>query len=111
MSCDEKFSAGSVVAAFLLGGAVGAGLAILFTPKSGPETRERLLERANYLRERAGEAADEVKEKAAGLLEKGKEFIEEKKTILESAIDAGKEAMEREKERFVSRFKKEGEEV
>ena len=111
MSCDEKFSAGSVVAAFLLGSAVGAGLAILFTPKSGPETRERLRERASYLREQASEAADEIKGKAASFMEKGKEFIGEKKAILESAIDAGKEAMEREKERFVSRFKKDEEEV
>lgn len=111
MSCDEKFSAGSVVAAFLLGGAIGAGLAILLTPKSGPETRERLLEKANYLRERASETAEEVKEKAASLVEKSKEFIEEKRAILESAIDAGKEAMEREKERFVSRFQKSEEEV
>ncbi len=108
MDCEERFSAGSIIAAFLLGGAVGAGLAILLTPTSGPETRERIRERAGYLRDQANDAADEIKERATNLLERGREFIGEKKTILESAIEAGKEAMEMEKERLMSKFKKEG---
>ncbi len=107
---DGRFSAGSVALAFLLGGAVGAGLAMLVSPRSGPETRELLRTKADVARDEAAKVADEVKEKAVELLEKSKELVEAKKAVVESALDAGKEAMEREKERLIAKLKKEEEE-
>ena len=111
MSCEEgHHSAGVVAVAFLLGGAVGAGLAMLLTPRSGPETRERIRDQASTVREEACRVADEVREKACDLLERSKGLVEEKKAILESALEAGKEAMEREKEHLMARIKQESEE-
>lgn len=108
MSCnDGRFSSGAVAIAFLLGGAVGAGLAVLLTPKSGPETRERIREQAYAVKGEAMKVADDVRDKAEELLEKSKEYVEEKKAILESALEAGKEAMEREKEKLLAKMKKE----
>jgi len=107
---EGRFSAGSVALSFLLGSAVGAGLALLVTPKSGPEARELIRGQATQAREEALKVADEVKEKAVELLEKSKEAVETKKAVLESALEAGKEAMEREKERLITKITKEEEE-
>ncbi len=101
---NGRYSAGGVALAFLLGSAVGAGLALLVAPKSGPETRELLKEQANVAKDEALKVADEVKEKASELLEKSKEVVEAKKSVLESALEAGKEAMEQEKERLLTKI-------
>ena len=106
---EGRFSAGSVALAFLVGGAVGAGLALLLTPKSGPEARELIKGQATAAREEALKVADDVKDKANELLEKSKEVVEAKKAVLESALEAGKEAMEREKERLIAKIQPEEE--
>ena len=47
MSEEERgYSAGSTLLAFFLGGLVGAGVALLIAPKSGPETRKIIKEYA-----------------------------------------------------------------
>ena len=104
---EGRYSAGCVAIAFLLGGAVGAGLATLLTPKTGPEVRDRIREQAYAARGEAHRVADEVRDKAGDLLDKSKEMIDQKKAVLESAYEAGKEAMAREKERLVAHMKSE----
>ncbi|NPA94627.1 MAG: YtxH domain-containing protein [Thermodesulfobacteria bacterium] len=102
---NGRFSGGSVALAFLLGSAVGAGLALLLAPKSGTETRELLKDQASVAKDEALKVADEVKEKATELIEKSKEVVESKKAVIESALEAGKEAMEKEKERLLTKIK------
>ncbi|MBW1931882.1 MAG: YtxH domain-containing protein [Deltaproteobacteria bacterium] len=104
---EGRYSAGCVAIAFLLGGAVGAGLATLLTPKTGSEVRSRIREQAYAVRGEAHRVADDVRDKAGDLLDKSKGVIEQKKAVLESAYEAGKEAMSREKERLVARMKSE----
>ena len=79
MSRDD--SAGSNIAVFLLGAVAGAVAGLLFAPKSGEETRERL---ADWL--------DERRERGAQLLRKAKGVVPEKKDQLAAAFKAGKEA-------------------
>lgn len=55
---------------FLLGVAVGAGVALLYAPKSGKETRR-------YIARKTGEARDALAETGERLLEKGRELGEE----------------------------------
>lgn len=86
---NNGYSAGSVILSFLLGGAVGAGLAILFAPQSGQATRQKI-------REFAGEMRDTVD----ATVEKGKDFFEEKKSAVVSAFEAGKKAYDKEKEKL-----------
>jgi len=98
---DEGYSSGSVLLSFLLGGVVGAGLALLFAPQSGSETRHKIRELADDVQEKSTEYVKQAKEKAASLVEEGKGYYDEKKSIIKSAVEAGKEAYEKEKEKYV----------
>ncbi len=97
---EGRYSAGSIFFSFLLGGIVGAGLTFLFAPKSGSETRQRIRELADDVRDKAKDYVEDVKGKVTTTLDKGKEFYEEKKSIITSAIEAGKEAYDKEKEKL-----------
>jgi gas vesicle protein len=90
------FSTGSVLLSFLLGGVVGAGLALLFAPQSGVETRRKIRELKDETIEKASGIASQVKERIVSTVEKGKDIVEEKKSALSAAIEAGKEAYEKE---------------
>jgi gas vesicle protein len=100
MNDDRGFSAGSVLLAFVLGGIVGAGIALLTAPQSGKETREKIREFADETKKKAGEYAGQVKDKFSSTIESGKHFVEEKKSLITSAIDAGKDAYAKEKEKL-----------
>ena len=88
---------GSKVSFFIVGLGVGALLGILFAPKSGEETREYLLERADESREYAQKKARELRERAEDLLERSKEIMSRQKESLSAAVEAGKDAYQREK--------------
>jgi len=71
---EGGFSAGSVLLSFLLGGMVGAGLALLLAPQSGVETRRKIRELTEEVKEK-----EEVKEEVEEIVEpKAEEKIEEK---------------------------------
>jgi gas vesicle protein len=97
---DEGGSSGSVLLSFLLGGVVGAGLALLFAPRSGHETRQKIKDLADDVKEKSTEYVNQAKEKATSLVEEGKCYYDEKKSILKSAVEAGKEAYVKEKEKY-----------
>jgi len=100
MSDDRGFCAGSILLAFVLGGVVGAGVALLTAPQSGRETREKIRELADDTRKKATEYAGDAKEKVSSAYEHGKHYVEDKKTLISTAIDAGKEAYTKEKEKL-----------
>jgi gas vesicle protein len=99
MRNDEGYGAISVMCSFLLGGIVGAGLALLFAPQSGREVRERISELAEDLKERTEDYVYRAKDTVSSKVQKGKELLGEKKSIIATAIEAGKEAYEKEKEK------------
>jgi gas vesicle protein len=82
--------------AFLLGGMVGAGLSLLLAPQAGTETRKRIREFADDVKEKATDYAGQAKEKVISNVDKAKGMYEEKKSALTAAIEAGKEAYEKE---------------
>lgn len=96
---DDGNSAGMVLLSFLLGGMVGAGVALLLAPKSGRETRQRIMDLADDVRDRAEDYYEHTKSGVSSTLDKGKDFFQEKKSIITTAVEAGKEAYEKEKER------------
>ena len=98
---ESGHSAGSLILAFFVGGVVGAGVALLFAPQSGKETRHKIKELADETKEKASEYTEQVKGKVTSTLGKGKELFEEKKSLVTTAISAGKEAYEKEKEKLV----------
>lgn len=100
MSDEQGVSAGTVLVSFVAGAAIGAGLALLYAPKSGREMRENIADLTEDAVDKIKEYAKEAQEKIKTVVEDGKETIVEKKSILASAIEAGREAMQKEKERF-----------
>jgi len=74
-------SAGSVFAAFVLGAATGAALALLFAPASGEETRRKL-----------GEQAREGRERAESFAREGRDFVNRQRDNMTSAVDRGRDA-------------------
>lgn len=98
---EEGYGPGSVLLSFLLGGIVGAGLALLYAPQSGSETRRKIKDITQDVREKTTDYVDETKEKVSSLVDQGKETVKEKKSLVASAIEAGKEAFEKEKEKLV----------
>lgn len=89
--------------AFLVGLAVGAGLALLFAPQSGAATRRELRRRAERARRRAEDLAHDVKVKAQNRYEEVREDVESRiedvrdnvnrrKREFSRAMDAGRAA-------------------
>ena len=97
---DDRGSSSGVFLAFLSGAALGAVAALLLTPQTGRESREKLRGYARRaegdLRDLAGCAGETFEE----VVEEGKEFVDSKKAVLREAFDAAREAMRRERERL-----------
>ena len=96
---------------FLIGGFVGASVALLFAPKSGEETRRFLegkyKEGADTLGRKVSEGRQYVEEVKDGLsskvehtIEAGKETVARQKEQLTSAIEAGRRAYQEEKSKL-----------
>jgi gas vesicle protein len=93
---------------FLVGGFVGATVALLFSPKTGEQTREflenkykegseRLSETARQGKERVSEKSLEMAGRVTENINKGKEVLRQQKEQVSAAIDAGKDAYETER--------------
>lgn len=86
MEDDNKFSY------FFLGLGLGVAAGLLFAPKSGPETRDMLMSKANegteYLKRRTAEMRDQ----ASDVIERGKSTVNKQRDNLMSAMEAGKQA-------------------
>ncbi|MSN27083.1 MAG: YtxH domain-containing protein [Geobacter sp.] len=97
MSDEQGVSAGTVLVSFVAGAAIGAGLALLYAPKSGREMRENIADLTEDAVDKIKEYAKEAQDKIKTVIEEGKETIVEKKSVLASAIEAGREAMQKER--------------
>ncbi|MEN8139813.1 MAG: YtxH domain-containing protein [Thermodesulfobacteriota bacterium] len=116
---DKDNGSGGSLLTFLTGTIIGAGLALLYAPKSGQETREMITDYGNDIRERSRRVPDNMRDSADTMIdqgrdlidrgktfisqgnemvEQGKTYLDEKKQNLTDAIEAGKEAMIKEKE-------------
>lgn len=62
MSQMNQDSATGIIVAAIVGAAVGAGVALLFAPASGKETREWLRTKGRDLKDRAATAIEEGKD-------------------------------------------------
>ncbi|MDA8168787.1 MAG: YtxH domain-containing protein [Nitrospiraceae bacterium] len=99
MTETERGSGSRVFLSFVIGGLIGAAAAILFAPGSGRDTRKKIRDFADDVKNRVTEYAGDVRGKVADTVHKGVEAVQERKSMIRSAIDAGKEAYSREKER------------
>jgi gas vesicle protein len=92
---------GSKVSYFLAGVGIGALVGILFAPKSGEETREYLLQKADQSKEYAQRKAQELRDRADDLVERSKQVAARQKESISAAVDAGRDAYQREKSKAV----------
>jgi len=83
---------GNKVSYFLVGMGIGALLGILFAPKSGEETRDLLVRRADEGKDYAQRKARELRERADDLVERGRDAVETGRDAINDAIEAGKGA-------------------
>jgi gas vesicle protein len=126
----EETSAATKLTYLLVGGGIGAILALLFAPKSGEELREDIADAtrkgiekskvaASQIQEKAGEYYEVSKEKAEELYhtaaDKAVELSEKAKSVAAStanpftaAIDAGKDAYTAEKRKNEAKAISEG---
>jgi gas vesicle protein len=97
-----------VTSAFLVGGALGAIMALLYAPRSGEETREELRKAYDRSRsklgdlqddvvDRIGRLVDEIQEKTNELVASGKAIAEERRKDLQEAIAIAKKALDEER--------------
>jgi len=126
----EETGATTKLTYLLIGGGIGAILALLFAPKSGEELRgdiadvtrkgiEKGKETATLVgekagdyyevtREKAGELYSSAQEKAGALSEKAKDAVSSASNPFSAALEAGKEAYTDEKRRNESKSISEG---
>lgn len=90
-----KDGGGEFLTGFLIGGLVGAGLALLFAPQPGKETISQLRQKGEELKQRFSDLS----------LDEAKEFIT--RTVQE-AIKEGKLAATRTKEEMLGRLEQAG---
>jgi gas vesicle protein len=79
---NDNSRLGGYVTAFAIGAALGAGVALLYAPRSGKDTRKLLTKKGR-----------ELKDKAGDLLEDATDLIQEKKAALAAALESGKEVI------------------
>lgn len=110
---DDETDATTRLTYFLLGGTVGAMIALLLAPKSGRELRDdiadatrkgvdRTRETATQLGARAGEYYDAAASKAGELAGAAREAATRRGEHVSAAIEAGKRAYSEEKRRTES---------
>jgi gas vesicle protein len=77
---------------FLAGLGLGALVGVLYAPRSGSETREAILEKAEEGREFMKTRARQAREQAGEWVERGKDVVGQQKEQFRSAFDAGRQA-------------------
>jgi gas vesicle protein len=80
------------MANFFLGLGIGVGIGMLFAPKSGEETRDLLMSKADEGKEYLKKQTTGLRDSAGDLIDKGREVIGRQKDNLNEAIEAGKQA-------------------
>ena len=75
------------IGSFIFGLAVGAGLALLFAPRSGAETRRDLQRRAREVGDQAQDIVSELTDSVGNTLQEAKDKVEDR-------IDAARHAVE-----------------
>ncbi len=105
----------SGISPFLIGLAVGAGLALLFAPASGAETRRKLVRGARRMRGAAAGAAEDVSDKVGETFEAARQRVSEhidsardtiatKRGQVERAVTEGRAAAQQAREEIEKRL-------
>lgn len=103
------------VGSFIIGLAVGAGLALLFAPRSGAETRRDLQRKAREVGDQAQDLVSELTESVGNTFQSAKDKVEDridaarnavelKRRQVSNAVDAGRAAAQQAREELEQRI-------
>jgi gas vesicle protein len=101
-----------VAAAFLIGGAIGAAVALLYAPQAGRETRKDIQRTARRIRneaadlvedtiERVDDFVDETKDRVSEIIGRGVELSSAAKKEIIKTLEQGQKALEKQKTRVM----------
>jgi gas vesicle protein len=101
-----------IVGAFLLGGILGALVALLYAPKSGRETRKDISKAARRIKnetvdlvedtiESVNDFADDMKDKVSDIIKQGVELSENAKKEIIKNFEHGQKVIEKQKKRII----------
>ena len=94
---SEEENDGSRFGFFLAGLGIGVVLALLFAPRSGKETRDMIVQKAEEGRDFVITKSEEIRKQAEDAVEKGRDLVTKQKELLSAALEAGKQAYQEEK--------------
>lgn len=100
---DNNDDFGAFVSGFMIGGLIGAAVALLLAPQSGEETRLMIRDKGIELKDqvettagdariRAEQMAQDARARASEAQQRGQVVLEQQKSRIEEAIEAGKQA-------------------
>jgi len=86
---EREEGGGSFLMGLLAGTVLGAGLAMLFAPKSGSELRSQLGDQANKLRGAATDAYSQASDKVSQMVDRGRDAYDRARSSVSNMASTG----------------------
>jgi gas vesicle protein len=97
--------------AFLIGGLIGATIALLYAPKSGRKTRKDIIRAAHRAKnsttdliedtiDNVNDFINDLKEKASDISDQGTDLTDKAKKEIMATLEQGHKAIEKQKQKF-----------
>lgn len=101
-----------IAGAFLVGGLIGAAIALLYAPQSGRETRKDISKTARRIKRETvhlvedavdsiNNLAGEVRDKVTDVIERGKDLSDAAKREIIKNLEQGQKVMEKQRKRII----------
>ncbi len=101
-----------IAGAFLLGGVVGAAMALLYAPQSGRETRKDIAKTARKIKKETvnlvedsidsiNDFAGDVKDKVSDIIERGRDLSDSAKKDILKNLEHGQKVIEKQRKRII----------
>ena len=100
-----------IAGAFLIGGVIGAAVALLYAPQSGRDTRRNISKTARRVRRETADMiedtidgihdfSDDVKDRVSEILDQGKDLSESAKKSLLRNLEQGQNVIEKQRKKI-----------
>ncbi|MEQ9398387.1 MAG: YtxH domain-containing protein [Longimicrobiales bacterium] len=88
----DRGNGGGQIGSFILGALVGAGVALLFAPRSGEETQEDIRERAARLRSAAEDRVRDAQKRLEHRMDQARDGVQSRIEDVKEAVESGRQA-------------------
>ena len=101
-----------IALAFLIGGTVGAGIALLYAPQSGRDTRKDIAKNARRVKKETvhlvedavdsiNDLASDVKDKVSDIIDRGKDLSDDAKREVLRNLEQGQKVIEKQRKKVI----------